>query len=276
MSLTERFGTFGGFTTRYLDAGQVGAPLMLLLHDGAFGGCSSTTWAKSIPFLASNFRVIAPDMLGFGGTDKAVFFDRAPYASRIDHLVALMKTLAPHEPFHIVGTSFGGSVALRWLAQGGPFLSATSLAGSGGPWRTQESIDGLKDWDGTRADMERLLALLIDREPNFDSLVDDRIEWAKAPGHYRSLVSAGMPIPEPLKSARDADPWPSQLSGTTVPLHLIAGSRDTLLEPEWVERIASARPDATISILDGARHSPNLVDPEGVVRVITEFATTLD
>lgn len=269
MTVAERFGDFGGYRTRYLEAGDPAAPAVLLLHDGAWGGCSTVTWSRSIPFLAEEYHVLAPDMLGFGGSDKAVFFDRAPYAPRVAHLAAFAEELLPGESFHVVGTSFGGSAALRWLADGGRLRSVTSLTGTGGPWRTRLSIEGLRDWDGTREDMERLVGLLTDRGPEFEALVDERLHWASVPGHYRALAGLGVPLPDSLQEAREADPWPLQLAGTSAPLHLIAGERDELLEPDWPQRIAEARPDAIVTTLD-TRHSPNLDEPEQVARVIAE------
>lgn len=269
----ERYADFGGYGTRYLEAGDPTATTLLLLHDGAWGGSSSVTWGGVIPFLADQgFHVLAPDMLGFGASDKVVFFDRAPVTPRIAHVKAMLRALVPGDAVHLVGTSFGGSAALRWLAADETgLLSVTSLAGTGGPWRTQLSSDGLRDWDGTREDMERLVELLIDRGPEFERSVDERLHWASVPGHYRSVAAVGVPLPAPLASvaAREADAWPDQLAGTTTPLHLIAGTRDPLLETDWPERITIVRPDALITRID-TRHSPNLDEPERMARVLAD------
>jgi pimeloyl-ACP methyl ester carboxylesterase len=42
----------------------------VLLHFGEFGGSAELCWEFNIGPLAGDFRVIAPDWLGFGGTDK--------------------------------------------------------------------------------------------------------------------------------------------------------------------------------------------------------------
>lgn len=267
MTAVERFGDFGGYRTRYLEAGDPSAESVLLLHDGAWGGCSTVTWGGVIPYLSDEYHVLAPDMLGFGGTDKAVFFDRAPFAPRVEHIKAFIAALRPGIEPHVVGTSFGGTVALRWLAAGGELRSVTALSGTGGPWRTQLSVEGLRGWDGTREDMERLVGLLIDRGPGFDDRVDERFRWASAPGHYRAMAAVAVPVPAALAGERVDDPWPQQLSGTAVPLHVIEGNRDELLEPGWTRHIAAVRPDALVTVGE-FRHSPNLDEPEKMAAVI--------
>src|SRR5690606_36583633 len=59
-----------GLETSWLEAG-VGPPLVLL-HGGEFGASAELGWETVIPALAERFRVIAPDVLGFGYSAKVV------------------------------------------------------------------------------------------------------------------------------------------------------------------------------------------------------------
>src|ERR1700744_549966 len=159
----------GVFNTRCLLAGPPSADVVLLLHDGGWGGASSVSWMNVIPLLARRFRVVAPDMLGFGGTDKAVFLDRSPYEFRIRHLGDLLDSLGIHGPVHAVGSSFGGSIALRMIeAHPERLASAVSISGTGGPWRTEFGRTSLGKWDGSREDLERIVDLLVVRNGSFD------------------------------------------------------------------------------------------------------------
>src|SRR4051794_10020121 len=58
----------GGIRTNYLDAGQ-GAPVVLI-HGSGPGVTAYANWRLTIPDLAARFRVLAPDMAGFGSSDK--------------------------------------------------------------------------------------------------------------------------------------------------------------------------------------------------------------
>ena len=62
----------GDIRTHYLEAGE--GPHLVLLHGGEYGASAETTWKFNIAPLAKTFHVIAPDMLGFGLTDKIYDF----------------------------------------------------------------------------------------------------------------------------------------------------------------------------------------------------------
>ena len=87
----RRFVNVSGIRTHYLEAGD--GPVLVLLHSGEFGGCAELTWEHNIPALAEQFRVIAPDWLGFGETDKLYDFVSGA-ERRMRHLVAFLELLA--------------------------------------------------------------------------------------------------------------------------------------------------------------------------------------
>ncbi|MCM3487097.1 alpha/beta fold hydrolase [Kocuria rosea] len=260
----------GGFVTRCLEAGDEHPDTVLLLHDGAWGGSSDVSWSRCIPQLAQRYRVIAPDFLGFGGSDKATFFDRSPYEPRIQQVEDLLDTLGITEPVHVVGTSFGGSVALRLLAgspdRSGMARSVTSIGGSGGPWKTAVMLEHLGRWDGTKEDLARVLRFLMAEDDGFDAQLAARHAVATRPGHYRAVASAALPVPEPLKQ-QNTDPWPVGLGGVRVPTMLVAGTEDELFEHDWPERIAQELPEAVVERIESL-HSPNLDRPQEVLAVL--------
>jgi pimeloyl-ACP methyl ester carboxylesterase len=267
-SLQARHVQTGGFRTRLLEAGDPEADIVLLLHDGAWGGSSDVIWSRCLPLLAQRYRVLAPDFLGFGGSDKATFFDRSPYQPRVEQLGRLMEALDIGVPVHVVGTSFGGSVALRLLSEGNLLTrSVTSIGGSGGRWKTDIMKEQLGRWDGTRSDLARVLRFLMDEDDHFESQLAARIKAASSPGHYRAVASAAMPVPEALRQAVIPDPWPDALRGSVVPTLLVAGEHDQLFEADWPERIADFIPHATIRRIDSL-HSPNLDRPNEVIELI--------
>ncbi len=97
------------------DCGEVGAPAAILLH--GFPD-SSAVWEKVTPLLVtSGFRVIAPDLRGFGETDMAASvadYDIQTGASK--DVLALMDALKI-EVAHIAGHDFGAPVAWMLAAQ---------------------------------------------------------------------------------------------------------------------------------------------------------------
>lgn len=269
----EQYREIAGFRTRYVEAGDKDAQPVLLIHDGAWGGAGSTTWGNSIPALAERYHVLAPDLLGFGGTDKVVYTDRSPHEPRIRHLLAFLAEVVPGRAVHVVGNSFGGSVALRMLAAGSAerLLSVTSVCGSGGPWRTPLALRELATWDGTNDDLRRVVRLLIDdHSPELDHHVADRLRWASGNGHYRAVMAPSVPVPPTIVTPRPDDPWPSQLLGVRTPVLLVACNQDVLLETDWTDHFSAVLPDLRVERLD-CKHEPNVDRPDLLVPVLMRF-----
>lgn len=273
--IQEHVEPHGGFTTRYLTAGDQTNPAMVLIHDGAWGGSSSTTWENLIPLLKEHFYIVAPDLQGFGGSQKVVFLDLPPYAPRIAHLRVLLADVLGDRPYHLVGNSFGGSLVMRMLSERRDprILSVVSIGGTGGPWRTAGALQGLSEWDGTREDLKRVARILIDENsPYFEAQVDTRLVWASQPGHYRAVKSLGIALPELLATRQVDDPWPKQLEGNLTPLLLVAGKHDVLLEPDWLDHFQGLMPHLETVTVD-TFHEPNIDHPEIVAGILTTFAS---
>jgi pimeloyl-ACP methyl ester carboxylesterase len=272
IDVLEKWVDAGGCRTRYLEAGDKSATPLLLLHDGAWGGASSVTWGSVIPQLAERYWVIAPDLLGFGGTDKVVYLDRSSYDPRIMQLKRFLQVLGVGGPLHLVGNSYGGSLALRVLSEGPafPLLSVVTVCGTGGPWRTDLSIAELGHWDGTQTDLRRILELLIDDNELFDAQLVERMRWAADVGHYRAIKAASSPIPAALVRPRSSDSWPGQLTGISTPVMLVAGERDVLLQDDWTSHLLTALPHARVEVLD-CKHSPNIDRPEQLLTLLLDF-----
>jgi pimeloyl-ACP methyl ester carboxylesterase len=269
----EKWINAGPFRTRYLEAGKPDAPPVLLLHDGAWGGASSVTWNNVIPQLAEHYRVLAPDMLGFGGTDKVVYVDRAQYQPRMWQMKGFLEALNIFEPVHLVGNSFGASLALKTLADGKAFgiRSVVAICGTGGVWKAEASLIELPHWDGTQIDLRRIVELLIDGDsPVLDAQLAERMRWAADIGHYRAVKAVSTSLPPALVRARGVDVWPAQLEGITTPVMLVAGKRDVLLQPDWPERLSAALPHARVERLD-SRHSPNIDRPDLLLPPLLDF-----
>lgn len=60
-----------GIDTNVLEAGVGGDPV-ILIHGSGPGVTAYANWRGAIPVLAENFRIVAPDMVGFGFTDRPV------------------------------------------------------------------------------------------------------------------------------------------------------------------------------------------------------------
>src|SRR5437870_7777515 len=98
----------GDIKTHFSEAGE--GPVLVLLHGGEYGASAEITWRHNIEYLAKHFYVIAPDMLGWGGTDKIYSFSD-PAGHRIRHIKKLLELLGVAKAF-FVGNSAGGGTVL--------------------------------------------------------------------------------------------------------------------------------------------------------------------
>lgn len=82
-------------------------PLVLLLHGFPE---TSRAWRKQMPALANRFRVVAPDLRGFGASDKPKGIGAYRTSVVADDIVALIHAFDA-ERAHVVGHDWGGGVA---------------------------------------------------------------------------------------------------------------------------------------------------------------------
>jgi pimeloyl-ACP methyl ester carboxylesterase len=94
-----------GAKIRYLEAGDASKRKVILLHGL---GASAESWQSTIPALAANYHVIAPDQIGFGKSDKPFLKYRiGTFADFLDKFMAELKV----EKATLVGNSLGGWIA---------------------------------------------------------------------------------------------------------------------------------------------------------------------
>src|SRR5271166_3313202 len=104
-------------------------PPLLMLHGGGPGASSLSNFSRNIPRLADRFRVIAPDMPGYGRSSKGL--DRKdPFGELARSMLGLLDALGV-EKAHVLGNSLGGACALR-IALEAPALDRLDLLGPGG------------------------------------------------------------------------------------------------------------------------------------------------
>lgn len=111
VGLQHKVVRVGDVRTTYYEAGT-GDPLVLL-HGAAAGGLY---WFPVIGSLAQRFRVVVPDMVGYGESDKPrATYDRPYYVSWLGHFLDAVAT----PRVHLVGLSQGGAIAVGF-AQDAP------------------------------------------------------------------------------------------------------------------------------------------------------------
>ena len=182
----------GGIATNLHDRG--GGPPVLLLHGSGPGVTAWANWRTVLPRLEDRFRVVAPDIVGFGYTERpagAVY--RMPYWR--DHAVAVLDALGI-ETCGIVGNSFGGGLALALAAAHPDRVEKLVLMGSAGyPFEITPGLDAVWGYEPSPERMRELIGLFAhDGSIVTDDLVRLRYEASIRPG-YQESYAAMFPAP---------------------------------------------------------------------------------
>ncbi|ORV83510.1 alpha/beta fold hydrolase [Mycolicibacterium iranicum] len=258
-----------GLTTGYLEAGQ-GDPVVLL-HGGEFGANARIGWEHTVGALAQRYRVLAPDMLGFGDSAKVVDFTDGR-GMRIRHIARFCDAMGVTSA-HFVGNSMGAINLLVDATSDDPVLPVRSLVAicGGGAIQRNEHVSALYDYDATFEGMRRIVTALFadDSYPRDDHYVRRRYESSIAPGAWESLAAArfrrpGLEPPASPSSVRAYD-------RITVPTLVVEGGQDKLLPAGWAAEIAGQIKHGRSAVIDGAGHCPQIEQPEIANELLLDF-----
>ena len=182
-----------GIKTNYLEAGE--GPPVVLVHGSGPGVTAYANWRVVLPALADHFRVIAPDMAGFGFSERPAGIE---YGLRlwVDQTLGLMDNLSL-EKVHLVGNSFGGSIALRLAAEHPDRVGKIVLMGSMGVhFPITEGLDRVWGYEPSFENMRRVLDVFAySRELVNDELAEVRYRGSIQPG-FQEAFAAMFPADE--------------------------------------------------------------------------------
>ena len=267
-----------GDRVAYRDAGS--GETSLLIH-GMAG--SSETWRAVIPQLAKKYRVIAPDMLGHGQSDKP----RGDYSLGAfavwlrDLLDELGVTRAT-----IVGQSLGGGVAMQFVYQHPDYCQRLVLISSGGLGPDVGWTLRLLSAPGAE-----LILPVIAPKPVLN--VGNKLRsWLSAAGiqspRGAEIWSAYSSLSDSqtrhafLRTLRSVVDYRGQAVSALNRLHLtsqlptmaIWGDKDQIIPLDHAYAAQAARPGSRLEVLAGVGHFPHVERPTDVVDLIDDFITT--
>ncbi|WP_457967040.1 alpha/beta fold hydrolase [Arthrobacter sp. D1-29] len=269
MRAHQRETTIDGARTNYFEAGS-GTPVVLL-HGGEFGGSAELAWEDLIAPLSRDFRVLAPDMLGFGHSEKAVsFVDGRGFRTR--HLARFCEHLGV-ESAHFVGNSMGAILLLTDGIGEAPRLPARTITAicGGGEIQKNEHMSALIEYDGSFEAMRALVRALFHSTAygDDDAYVYRRHGMSLLPGAWESVASARFR--RPLQDDTTIAPAKPVFANLPVPALFIEGRDDKLLPGGWAAAIAAQTHDARSLVIDQAGHCPQIEQPDAVLGALRDF-----
>lgn len=182
----------GAFQTNYHDLGE-GYPVVFL-HGSGPGVTAWGNWNKVFPLLKGEYRILAPDMAGFGFTERIenLEYNMNNWVQQtIDFFDALNI-----EKANLVGNSFGGALALTMAIKYPERVNKLVLMGSMGvSFPLTYGLDKVWGYTPSQANMEELLEIFTyDHAFATKDLIKTRYESSMQPGFQESF-SAMFPAP---------------------------------------------------------------------------------
>ena len=271
----------------YADHGGSGAPVVLV--HGLAG--SSVNWIAVAPKLSESFRVLAPNLAGFGKTPLAG--RTATVETNFELLTRFVETVAG-PPALLVGHSMGGLLTLQLAATrpdlvgAAVLMSAASPGKAGGvaPAEQTAMIETLIGGDIVAvAPIAHATAhsqgaeLLVDnafaymhRRPVSKEVRDAHIALERERGQDPSTTLAYLQAFKSLYDMRtDFEPFDEAVRAVRAPVLVLHGEEDPVVPIANMRRAAALRPDWETVWLAGVGHNPQMETPETFLAAVVPF-----
>jgi 2-hydroxymuconate-semialdehyde hydrolase len=257
-----------GVRTHYLEAGS--GPDLILLHSGEYGSSAEICWRYNIPGLAKHFRVLAPDLPGWGDSDKIYSFSERT-GFRVRHVAEFCRIMSV-ESAYFIGSSFSGGLLLNTAGQPDcplPIKMLITVGGGGDLARDSTARDVLQTYDGSPEHMRKALQVLFfDEKWWSDELVAEKQESALKPGAWEAISAARLRRPGETFVTQFPDSKPENIK---IPVLIVAGEDDQIKDPDWGESLQSQIPESQLYTFKRSRHMSHIEHPDEFNNVAVSF-----
>jgi 3-oxoadipate enol-lactonase len=251
------------FANGTVNAAQFGqGPALFLFHSLLSDRAS---FDAIVPRLKQSFRVIVPELPGFGRSQAVV----GGLADVADRMAEAVKDGAGGDEAIVLGNGYGGFVALQMVIRHPDIATKLILADCGAAFsepgreafRNMAAASKAKGLSAiTDVAMRRLFAPAF-QEQHPDLMVDRREAFLRTdPEVFRAACAALAQL--------DLRP---QLGQLTSPVLVLVGEHDEATPPPMSHELAAGLPHARLKIIPGCAHVPQLQSPEVFLDAIGDF-----
>ena len=266
-AVAQRTIDAAGIETSYLEAGA-GDPV-IMLHGSGPGVSALANWQNNIPMLSQRFRVLAPDIVGFGATERP---DDIVYSLRTwtDHVWAFLDAHGIDNTA-IVGNSLGGRIALQMATDRPDRISRMVLMGAPGVGMTvTDGLVALRDYEPSHDTMRDLLRNYFAVDPTMitDELVAIRYEASVADGAcdaYRAMFF------DPRHSGSELGITESEVRAITTPTLLVHGREDKVVPMQVSVTMLGLLPNGDLHVFSACGHWTQIERAEEFSALVTDY-----
>ncbi|MBB1608997.1 MULTISPECIES: alpha/beta fold hydrolase [Pseudomonas] len=257
----------GGISTNYHDMGE-GHPT-LFIHGSGPGVTAWANWRLVLPVLATQMRVIAPDIVGFGYTERpaGIRYGRQVW---VKHLLDFIDALGLQK-VNLVGNSFGGALALAMAAEHPQRVNKLVLMGSVGvDFELTAGLDAVWGYQPSIANMKALLEIFaFNHDLVNDDLARMRFEASVRPGFQEAFASM---FPEPRQASIDKLAVPvEQLANIRHRTLILHGQEDRVIPVENSHKLFGLLENAELHVFRKCGHWVQIEHAERFASLLKGF-----
>jgi pimeloyl-ACP methyl ester carboxylesterase len=257
----------GGIETSYLEAGS--GDTVLMLHGSGPGVSALANWQHNIPTLAQRFHVLAPDIVGFGATQRP---EDIVYSLRTwtDHVWAFMDARGIEEA-RVVGNSLGGRIALQMATDQPARIAKMVLMGTPGAGMTpSEGLAALRAYEPSHDAMRELLRNYFAVNPAMitDELVAIRYQASIADGAYEAYRAMFF---DPRHAGTELGITESEVRAIATPTLLIHGREDRVVPLQVSVTMLGLLPNADLHVFSACGHWTQIERADEFATVVSDY-----
>ncbi|ABQ70523.1 alpha/beta hydrolase fold [Rhizorhabdus wittichii RW1] len=250
----SHFADVDGVKYHYHDIGT-GEPL-ILIHGGGPGASGWSNYSRNVEALSRQFRLIIPDLVGYGQSDKPVL-EGPRFGIYAKGMLGLMSRIGI-EKAHVVGNSLGGGTAIKMALEAPDRIGRLILMGPAGllapstPMPTLGVRQIMEFYGGEGPTREKLRAFLqtmvYDSSFLTEELLDGRIAAATQPDLLAN-PPLGRGGPPPIEAL-----WKENLAGITHDTLILWGREDRVNPMDMHLTLLAQLPNAQFTVFTRCGH----------------------
>lgn len=249
------------YAIRYLEHGPPDGRTLVLLHGI---GASAERWSRVIPTLSRYFRVISPDIVGFGYSDKPTVEYTMDFF--IDFFTGFLDGLDIPKA-GLVGSSFGGHLATEFAIRFSRRVDKLVLASPAGMMRTSTpTLDGyiMAALYPTYENADKAFREMAhDPDAVTEEIVMDFVNRMRLPNAKYAFMST-------LLGMRHAPKLQGRLGKIISPTLLLWGDNDRMIPVQYAKEYSEI-PDNELVVIKNCGHTPYVEKPMTFNKLILKF-----
>ncbi len=251
-----------GYSVRYLEDGSSRSKHVLLLHGL---GASAERWSRIMPIFAKHFHVVAPDIIGFGYSDKPEVSYTIPFF--LDFVKDFTHAMGI-ENLTLIGASLGGQIAAEFAITNRNTIENLVLVTPAGMMKEPTPVLNYyiaaamyPTFDNAKKAFKQMAG---------DSRAVDEV-YARDFVNRMQLPNAKYAFMSSIMGSKAAPNLSGRLGEIEAPTLIVWGEKDALIPVRYARKFQKEIKGSHMTIIKSSGHTPYFEKPDDFSAVVLEF-----